>query len=74
MGALILYELPSITLGVRPAAPGYKKVRIDPVPGYLTSAFGIVKTPAGNIRVSWKIENGAFKIDYEVPQNIEVVR
>ncbi len=73
-GALILYELPSITLGVRPAAPGYKKVRIAPVPGYLTNASGIVKTPAGNIRVSWKIENGAFKIDYEVPQNMEVVR
>lgn len=73
-GSLILYELPSITLGVRPAAPGYKKVRIAPVAGYLTNASGIVKTPAGNIRVSWKIENGAFKIDYEVPQNIEVVR
>lgn len=73
-GSLILYELPSITLGVRPAAPGYKKVRIAPVPGYLTNASGIVKTPVGNIRVSWKIENGAFKIDYEVPQNMEVVR
>lgn len=73
-GALILYELPSITLGVRPAAPGYKKVRIAPVTGYLKNASGIVKTPAGNIRVSWKIENGAFKIDYEVPQNIEVIR
>lgn len=73
-GSLILYELPSISLGVRPAAPGYKKVRIAPVPGYLTNASGIVKTPAGNIRVSWKIENGAFKIDYEVPQNMEVVR
>lgn len=73
-GALILYELPSITLGVRPASPGYKKVRIAPVTGYLTNASGIVKTPVGNIRVSWKIENGAFKIDYEVPQNIEVVR
>lgn len=73
-GSLILYELPSITLGVRPAAPGYKKVRIAPVAGYLTNASGIVKTPAGNIRVSWKIENGVFKIDYEVPQNIEVVR
>ena len=41
---------------------------------YLTNASGIVKTPAGYIRVSWKIENGAFKIDYEVPQNVEVVR
>lgn len=73
-GALILYELPTITLGVRPAAPGYKKVRIAPVVGYLTEASGIVKTPAGDIRVSWKIEEGIFKIDYEVPKNIEVVR
>lgn len=73
-GSLILYELPSITLGVRPAAPGYRKVRIAPVTGYLTSASGIVKTPLGSIRVSWKIEGETFKIDYEVPQNIEVVR
>lgn len=73
-GSLILYELPSISLGVRPAAPGYKKVRIAPAPGYLTNASGIVKTPAGMVRVSWKIEDGAFKIDYEVPQNMEVVR
>lgn len=73
-GSLILYELPSITLGVRPAAPGYKKVRIASVTGYLTNASGVVKTPAGDIRVAWKIENGAFKIDYEVPQNLEVVR
>lgn len=73
-GALILYELPSITLGVRPAAPGYKKVRIAPVTGYLTHASGVVKTPAGNIRVSWKIEDGVFKLDYEAPQDIEVVR
>ena len=73
-GSLILYELPSITLGVRPAAPGYKKVRIAPVAGYLENASGIVKTPVGMVRVSWKIENGAFKIDYEVPQNMEVVR
>ncbi len=73
-GALILYELPSITLGVRPAAPGYKKVQIAPVAGYLTNASGVVKTPVGNIRVSWKIEDGVFKIDYEAPRNIEVVR
>lgn len=73
-GSLILYELPSITLGVRPAAPGYKKVRIAPVAGYLTSAVGTVKTPVGNIRVSWKIKDGSFIMDYETPQDIEVVR
>lgn len=73
-GALILYELPSITLGVRPAAPGYQKARIAPVPGYLTRAAGVVKTPVGDIRVSWKTEGGVFKLDYEAPQNVEIVR
>lgn len=48
-GALILYELPSITLGVRPAAPGYQKVRIAPVTGYLEYASGKVRTPVGDI-------------------------
>lgn len=73
-GALILYELPSITLGVRPAAPEYKKVKIAPIPGYLTSVSGIVKTPVGEISVAWRIKDGSFKIDYEVPEDIEVVR
>lgn len=73
-GSLALYELPSIVLGVRPAEPGYKKVRIKPVMGYLTYASGCVKTPVGNIRVSWKKENGEVKVDYVIPQNIEVVR
>lgn len=69
-GALILYELPSTILGVRPAEPGYQKVRIAPTPGYLTYASGRVKTPVGEIRVSWKKENGVFKIEHEVPQDV----
>lgn len=73
-GALILYELPSVTLGVRPAEPGYKKIQVSPVTGYFTHASGKVKTPVGDVTVSWEIENSNLKIDYEVPQNIEVVR
>lgn len=73
-GALILYELPAVTLGVRPAAPGCRKLRIAPVTGYMTHASGKVKTPAGEVKVSWRIQDGAFKIDYEVPRDIEVVR
>lgn len=60
--------------GMLQDGPGYKKVRIAPVTGYLTHASGTVKTPGGTIRVSWKIEDGAFKLDYEVPQDMEVVR
>ena len=52
-GALILYELPSVILGVRPAAPGYAKIQISPVAGYLTNASGTVRTPRGDIGVCW---------------------
>lgn len=53
-GALALYELPSVTLGVRPASPGYETVRVAPVPGYMDHAEGTVHTPHGDIRVVWK--------------------
>lgn len=70
-GALVLYELPSVTLGIRPAEPGYAKVRIAPNPGYLTRATGTVKTPVGTIGVSWKIENNVFRMGYEVPNDVK---
>ena len=53
-GALALYELPSVILGVRPAAPGYEKIAVRPNPGVLTGASGTVHTPKGNLNVSWK--------------------
>lgn len=69
-GALILYELPSVTLGVRPAAPGYAKVRIAPVPGYLTHASGTVCTPRGDIHVSWEMVDGALRLSYQLPEGM----
>ena len=60
-GALILYELPSAVLGVRPAAPGYEKISVKPISGYMTYAAGTVHTPAGDVRVSWENENGTVK-------------
>ena len=52
-GALILYELPSVILGIRPSAPGYEKMEVKPVPGYLKSARGQVITPKGMVNVEW---------------------
>ena len=66
-GALALYELPGTILGVRPAAPGYKKIEICPVPGYLNSAEGTVKTPAGDVYVKWDTADGELNLDYHVP-------
>ncbi len=71
-GALALYELPSVILGVRPAEPGYKSIRIVPVPGYMTHASGTVKIPGGEVRVCWTREDGELKVKYEVPQGVEV--
>lgn len=55
-GALILYELPSVILGVRPAKPGYEEIAVNPVPGYLNSAEGQVITPKGIVQVKWTRE------------------
>ena len=52
-GGTLLYELPGVYLGVRPAAPGYGTARIRPVMGHLTFAEGSVATPKGTVRVSW---------------------
>lgn len=73
-GAVALYELPAVTLGVRPAAPGFVKARICPVPGYITCADGEAATKYGNIKVSWKLdENGKMLLDYTVPDSIQVI-
>lgn len=70
-GALALYELPCTILGVRPAAPGFGKVRISPVPGYLTSASGEVKTPRGIVKVSWEKKEEGLCLDYSLPEGME---
>ena len=62
-GALALYELPSVVLGVRPAAPGYAKVSVHPHCAQFRWARGTVITPHGKVHVEWhKKENGSLDI------------
>lgn len=70
-GSLALYELPQTVLGVRPAAPGYEKIKVHPVPGYLTSAKGKVKTPRGIIEVEWKKNGENLEVDYHIPESMK---
>lgn len=71
-GAAALYELPAVTLGVRPAAPGFKKIAIKPVPGYLEWAHGEVTTPHGPVRVQWqKLPDGKLNLQVEAPEGVE---
>ena len=53
-GALALYELPSVALGVRPTKPGFADFEISPTPGHLIWAEGDVITPKGMVHVEWE--------------------
>lgn len=55
-GALILYELPSVILGVRPAQPGYQSVFVQPHADTLDWFEGDIITPAGKIHIEKKVE------------------
>lgn len=71
-GALLLYELPAVILGVRPAAPGFEKIRIAPTPGYLRWAKGTAATKWGTVSVEWeKKEGGRLEVRYKVPEGME---
>lgn len=72
-GSLILYELPSVILGVQPAKPGYQAVSIHPECGYLSAAKGDIWTPRGMIHVKWNKENGEMNLTYDVPEGLEII-
>ena len=61
-GALALYELPAVVLGVRPGKPGFAETLIRPQIGYLTAAEGSVTTPLGQQRVSWAADGDDLRI------------
>lgn len=72
-GALILYELPAVILGIRPARPGYQAVEIQPEPGYLESASGRVITPRGMVSVAWSRDFEGIHVNYHAPKGLEVI-
>ncbi len=58
-------------LGVRPAAAGFKKVRIEPHLGSLTFAEGTVPTPHGVIRVRVDRVGEKTMVKAELPEGVE---
>ena len=73
-GALALYELPSAILGVRPATPGYEKIQVSPHTEFLDWAEGTVKTPAGDVRVSWERRGEKLDLSVEAPEGISILK
>ncbi len=54
------YYLPKEVLGVKRAAPGWERVRIEPAPGDLEFARGVVPAPPGDITADWKRDRKGF--------------
>ena len=55
-------------LGVAPAEPGFARCRIEPHLGSLQWAKGVVPTPRGDVRVSWRRnEKGRLTFEIETP-------
>jgi len=56
--------------GLAPAAPGYRRILIRPIPGgSLTWARARHRTPYGLAGCSWRIEEGSITVEVEIPPN-----
>lgn len=60
--------------GINIAEPGYKKIKIAPVPGgKFTSVTAKLETLYGEVQSSWKIDDGRFILDVTIPANTEAL-
>jgi hypothetical protein len=67
------FFLSTWVLGVRPGGPGFTPCLIEPHPGDLRWARGVVPTPAGEVEVQWRNEPGQpFEIDLSAPAALEL--
>ncbi|OUM44972.1 alpha-L-rhamnosidase [Arthrobacter sedimenti] len=58
--------------GISPLTPGYSRIRIAPVPGDgIDWATTSLKTPHGDVRVEWRLDDGALTIEATVPDGVE---
>jgi hypothetical protein len=60
-------------LGVSPAAPGFRRVRIQPHTVGLSWARGTVASPLGPISVHWRKSPDRFALTFKVPRECERV-
>ncbi|MDO5662884.1 MAG: family 78 glycoside hydrolase catalytic domain, partial [Brachybacterium sp.] len=61
-----------VVLGIRPAAPGYSRIRIQPTPGPgIDWARGAYDSRHGRIEVSWSVDGDRIALEATVPDGIE---
>lgn len=62
--------IPRKLMGIEPAEPGYRRVRIAPQPAWLREASITVPTIRGEVSVAFDNEPGRFALNVEMPANM----
>ena len=63
-------DLLGIVAGIRPAAPGYSRLRIEPHLGTLTSLDATAATPHGPVRVQFRLDDQMLTAIIDRPANL----
>ena len=63
-------DLLGLVAGIRPAAPGYARLRVAPVLGELTSLDATAATPHGPVSVRYRVANGLLEAEIERPRDL----
>ena len=70
LGDLIIWEYEYLA-GIRPLKPGFEEIELRPYPieglDYVNCDYNSVRGP---ISSSWKVEEGVFKWDVQLPDGI----
>jgi hypothetical protein len=69
-GAHPVFHYFATLLGVRPASPGFRTVRVTPQLGPLTWAKGKMPHPRGTIRADLRLEGGHVRGTIELPAGV----
>ena len=72
-GSHPMYHALASVAGVRPAAPGFAAVRIEPQPGPLTSIRCAVPHPKGEVALDLRLEGGRWTGTASVPPGVPAV-
>jgi len=73
LGDLIMWEYGYLA-GIKPLEPGYSKIQLKPYPlsglDWINSSY---ESLYGTIKSDWKVSNGKFTWDFEIPANTTAV-
>lgn len=71
-GAAPANVIPRKLMGVEPAEPGFRTIRIKPQPGSLAQAEALIPTIRGGVKVSFQNQPGQpFQLQVEIPANTQ---